>query len=54
MGSAVFTLPVQKPETANLPGYMPYMARPLHAAYMEEDDAETRAYSYWHEAHDLP
>ena len=54
VGSAVFTLPVQKPETANLPEYMPYMARPLHAAYMEEDDAETRAYSYWHDAHDLP
>ena len=33
---------------------MPYMARPLPAAYMEEDDAETRAYSYWHDAHDLP
>lgn len=54
LGSAVFTLPIQKPETANLPEYMPYMARPLPAAYMEEDDAETRAYSYWHDAHDLP
>ena len=54
LGSAVFELPVQKPATANLPAYMPYMARPLPAAYMEEDDAETRAYSYWHDAHDLP
>lgn len=54
VGSAVFTLPVQKPATANLPEYMPYMARPLPAAYMEADDAETRAYSYWHDAHDLP
>ena len=54
LGSAVFNLPVQKPATADLPEYMPYMARPLSAAYMEEDDAETRAYSYWHDAHDLP
>jgi len=54
LGNAVFDLSVQRPETANLPEYMPYMARPLPAAYMEEDDAQTRAYSYWHDAHDLP
>ena len=54
VGSAVFGLPVQKPATANLPEYMPYMARPLPAAYLEEDDAQTGAYSYWHDAHDLP
>ena len=52
--AAVFDLPVSKPGSDNLPGYMPYMSRPLPGDWMEEEEAQTRAYYYRHDAHDLP
>lgn len=52
--AAVFDLAVGKPGSDNLPGYMPYMSRPLPGDWMEKEEAETRAYYYQHDAHDLP
>ena len=52
--AAVFVLPVSKPGSNNLPGYMPYMSRPLPEDWMEMEEAQTRAYYYRHDAHDLP
>jgi len=52
--AAVFSLPVSKPGSDNLPGYMPYLSRPLPGDWMEGEEAQTRAYYYRHDAHDLP
>jgi len=55
-GTAVFDLPVQKAEAEVVPGYMPYMGRPLLSdpGVQNEEEAHTRAYALYHEEHDLP
>ena len=52
--AAVFDLPVSKPGSDNLPGYMPYLSRPLPGDWMKMEETQTRAYYYRHDAHDLP
>lgn len=56
LGTAVFDLPVQKTQAEVVPEYMPYMGRPLSSdpGVQSEEEAAVRAYSLYHEEHDLP
>jgi outer membrane lipoprotein-sorting protein len=52
---AVFTLPVDKPATALIPDYMPYMAHgPWQAHSLRRGQAQKRAHYYRFEQEDLP
>ena len=54
--TVVFNLPVQKTQAEIVPAYMPYMARPLSSdpGIQAEEETAARAYSFYHEEHDLP
>ncbi len=55
-GTAVFDLPVQRTEEEIVPGYMPYMGRPLSSdpGVQGQEETAVRAYSLYQEEHDLP